>query len=182
MSQVCPRPKILSHSSMNTSKCWNGHVLQAQYSSIAVKWEASFIDCYKLFKSSTNLSLSNFATFRQQPFTKKPHEFIKVALNTSQHVNQCTDCQVMSSQVSSVRESVLTCWFPLAGSGPARLNGVHLPWKCASAHVANNPIVCAVLSVACMSSHLRVRPCAGWVGMARSGRSSRSAMTPWCLQ
>ena len=46
-----------------------------------------------------------------------------------------------------VRESVLTCWFPLARSRPGRLNGVHLPWKVRKCSCVQNPIVCAVSCV-----------------------------------
>ena len=177
---------------MNTSTCWNGHVLQAQYSSIVVKWEASFIDCYKLFKSSTSLSLSNFATFCQQPFTKKPHEFIKVALNTSQHVNQCTDCQVMSkvdlkSGVKCQRISVDL----LVSSGWVRPRSTQwstfaLEVRKCSCRQQSNCLCCIKCGVHVFTS---VRATMCWVGgwwwpglAGVAGLAWSLAMTPWCLQ
>ena len=50
---------------------------------------------------------------------------------------------VRRSKSSLSENRWFTTWrFPLARSGPARLNGVHLPWKCASAHLTSTSVCC----------------------------------------
>ena len=139
---VCPRSKIFIHSQFYT----NTVISYGLKSTKAVKWVLFSWESCPIEKQHTHLSLSTLAACCHHHTLKSlkslSQEFIKTSSNTCQHISKCVNvhCQ-------SVRESLLTCWFPLARSRPGRLNGVHLPWKVRKCSCVQNPIVCAVSCV-----------------------------------